>query len=456
MYIIQNALKNVVRNRGRNILLAAITLAIITTTVVTLMISNTSDRIIDEYRALFGTEVTISRNLERFIEMRNRGEAERGITITHEQYIAFAQSDLLHHSVLMNTAMVNSETVTAVGQTDAVMGGGGFVTPPTMMLQGDNWVDFANGYRLVVNGRMPEQAGEAIISTELAELNDISVGDTMRLYGVVMEQAAAFASPTIYNLTVTGIYFSEDEVNDGSIAWGGTITNRHNEILTVFDTIDNGSAGTSLIATYFLRNPSYLEAFDQELREKGLHPLFDVSTDIETYNAIVGPVEGMRDIITTFMIIVLVLGAIILILLSSIAIRERKYEIGVLRAMGMKKAKVALGLWFEMVFITIFCLIIGIGAGSIIAQPVSNTLLAQQIENAQRLQEMGGGFFTMQIGEQSRTVDTTPIDEVIVSIGVDTMLQIMLISLLLASVTGFGAIIRITKYEPIKILMERN
>jgi len=146
MYIIQNALKNIMRNKGRNILLAAITLAIITTTVVTLMISNTSDRIIAEYRSLFGTEVTISRNLERFIEMRQRGEAERGIEITHEQYIAFADSDLLHHSVLMNTAMVNSDAITAVGQTDAVMGGGGFVTAPTMMIQGDNWVDFANGY----------------------------------------------------------------------------------------------------------------------------------------------------------------------------------------------------------------------------------------------------------------------------------------------------------------------
>ncbi|MFU2108463.1 FtsX-like permease family protein [Paenibacillus larvae] len=41
----------------------------------------------------------------------------------------------------------------------------------------------------------------------------------------------------------------------------------------------------------------------------------------------------------TYIVIVLVLGAVILILLSSIAIRERKYEIGVLRAIGMKKGK---------------------------------------------------------------------------------------------------------------------
>jgi len=49
------------------------------------------------------------------------------------------------------------------------------------------------------------------------------------------------------------------------------------------------------------------------------------------YQKVVGPVEGLKKISLTFMIIVLIFGAMILMLLSSIAIRERKYEIGVLR-----------------------------------------------------------------------------------------------------------------------------
>ena len=98
MYIIQNALKNVVRNKGRNILLAAIIFAIIATTVVTLMITNTSDRIIDEYKSQFGLEVSISRNLARFIEMRQREEVGLGVDVTTAQYIAFADSDLLQYS----------------------------------------------------------------------------------------------------------------------------------------------------------------------------------------------------------------------------------------------------------------------------------------------------------------------------------------------------------------------
>ena len=448
MYIIQNALKNIARNKGRNILLGSIIFAIIATTVVTLMITNTSDRIIDEYRGQFGIEVTIERNTQTFVDMRQRGEASMGITITNEQYIAFAQSDLLQRSVIMNSAMVYSEIVTAIGQTGELTAGHGFAIAPTMQMHGNNWDDFTNGHRVLVTGEMPVRANEVIISEELAELNDISVGDTIRLYGALMEQAAAMGfAPTAYSLIVTGIYFCSAESVD---TWGSTIMIRQNEVLTVAETMP----GTQVIARYYLRHPSYLEAFEQELRAKGLHEIFDVNTDEHLFNAIVGPVEGMRGIVMTFTVVVLVLGAIILVLLSSIAIRERKYEIGVLRAMGMKKAKVALGLWSEMIIITAACLVIGIFVGSLVAQPISTELLAQQQETAQNIQD--NLFVGQAIAGLSRVVNDDPISEIDVSLGIDTILQIMLISLLLASVAGLAAISRITKYEPIKILMERN
>jgi len=448
MYIFQNALKNVVRNKGRNILLGSIIFAIIATTVVALMITNTSDRIIDEYRGQFGIEVTIERNTQTFVDMRQRGEASLGITITNEQYIAFADSDLLQRSMIMNSAMVYSETVTAIGQTEELSAGHGFVIAPTMQMHGNNWDDFANGHRVLVVGEMPVRANEVVISEELAELNGISVGDTMRLYGTVMEPAAAMGfMPPVYNLVVTGIYFCAAE----SIGtWGSTTMIRQNEVLTVSETMP----GAAIIARYYLRHPSYLQAFEEELRAKGLHEIFDVTTDEHLFNAIVGPVEGMRGIVMTFMIVVLILGAIILILLSSIAIRERKYEIGVLRAMGMKKAKVALGLWSEMIIITVVCLIIGIFVGSLVAQPISTELLAQQEENTQNIQD---AFFAgREIAGLSRVVNDDPITEINVTLGIDTILQIVVISLLLASVAGFAAISRITKFEPIKILMERN
>lgn len=54
-----------------------------------------------------------------------------------------------------------------------------------------------------------------------------------------------------------------------------------------------------------------------------------MTTDEAGYQRIVDPVEGLSKITNTFLIVVLVLGSAILILLSTLAIRERKYDISV-------------------------------------------------------------------------------------------------------------------------------
>ena len=64
-----------------------------------------------------------------------------------------------------------------------------------------------------------------------------------------------------------------------------------------------------------------------------------------------------------------------------INIRERKYEIGVLRTIGMKKIKVALQFVCELLIVCIISLMIGGIIGSLSSVKVSNMLLANEIEN---------------------------------------------------------------------------
>jgi putative ABC transport system permease protein len=93
--------------------------------------------------------------------------------------------------------------------------------------------------------------------------------------------------------------------------------------------------------------------------------------------------------------------------------------------MGMKKRKVALCLWVEVIAITCVCYVCGMLAGTILAQPVSNALWSGE-------------------GQISITLS-----------GV-TVLVIFVVSILLATIAGVISVSQITKYEPIKILMERN
>jgi putative ABC transport system permease protein len=165
-----------------------------------------------------------------------------------------------------------------------------------------------------------------------------------------------------------------------------------------------------------------------------------------------------------FLGVVLILGAVILILLSSIAIRERKYEIGVLRAMGMKKNKVAAGLLTEIVTITAVCLILGLGTGIAAAQPISDMLLENQlsqIESDDNNTAFGPRGMTTVMGQRigggpGIGSPAEALKEMDVSLNVLTIAEIMLVSLALAVLASIAGITHITKYEPIKILSDRT
>ena len=77
-----------------------------------------------------------------------------------------------------------------------------------------------------------------------------------------------------------------------------------------------------------MKSPDLLPEFEKEPRDKGLPGSYTVSTDEESYAKVVGPVEAMKGIFLTFMIVVIILGSIILALLSSITIRSGNMRSG--------------------------------------------------------------------------------------------------------------------------------
>lgn len=476
MYILKNAFRNVLRNRGRNLLMGAIIFAVIVTSVIALMISNATNGIIDDYKNRFGAEVRLEPNMQKIRDeaMANSRDGRVMITVPSiptEKYIAFGESELLQNSVYRAKTGVNSNEITAVdaelggGSGKVMMGGPGMgADEPVqfmMSLQGNKFTEFEEGTRELASGNMPKKLNECIISTDLAEANDIQVGDILSFTGELQNMEEGKKENISYKLTVVGTYYdATDEYAEGSMQ--NAFTNRRNEILTTYETVAQeikpDLLGIKVEATYYLKEPGMLDAFAKEVYSKGLPETFDVTTDEASYNKIVGPVEGLKDIAVTFMIVVLIFGGVIIALLSSIAIRERKYEIGVLRAMGMKKSKVAFGLWTEMLMITCICLAFGLGAGQLAAQPITNTLLASQIEAVEAAEsaQSGTGAMMMRPMMFSASSDAEPLSHIDVSLSLETTLQIMGIALLLASLAGLASVIRITKYEPIKILMERN
>ncbi len=431
MYILKNAWKNLYRNIGRNILMGIILFGIITASVVGVVINQSAGRMIIEYKSRFGTKVVLSPDIKKFRDLNGNLE---GKTLTNDMLISFAKSEYVKSADFMNEAGVCAvdfkEMDSEVIEAGKSFGGGGEdIGFPTAKLKGysapELIPEFTNGTRKIVEGSMFEQIGECIISEDLAIKNSLHVGDTVTVMWVQPINGQQL------KMKISGIYFDSTPKHG---TYGDDIQfpflNRRNEILSDFETVQSRFPFSEVTVSYYINSPDDVSNFETEMRQKGLPDTFYANADMKAYQKVVEPVENLRKMATIFLVVILILGSAILILMSFIAIRERRYEIGVLRSIGMKKIAVIANLVSEIFIVNAFCLTLGICAGSIVSDNIGNYFLKQQEESV--------------ISEFSARLDSQSIYTIVV------------LSILLSGVASISGISTVIRHEPIDILTERG
>ena len=299
---------------------------------------------------------------------------------------------------------------------------------------------FQNRQVQLIEGKYPETANDALISDELAKMNDLKVGDSFQAKDIHDKN---LNGKTLQEMTykISGIYHNDD-------------TNAYAEVFTKTDNLINEEYAYKplLQGTFFLSDPKDLEAFKKDAMQAGLSDYYNVKTDDIAYNAFIKPIEQMTGIANIFLVVVLVLGTTILLLLSMLAIRERKYEIGVLRAMGMKKSSIVLQMLLESLMIMVVCLILGLVIGSLIAQPVTDMMLANKLASQSGGNIMNTGNTVM----GGLATDNAPITHINAVLSAATIAQLSAIAVLLVVLASAVSSFYAMKFEPMRILRERN
>lgn len=125
----------------------------------------------------------------------------------------------------------------------------------------------------------------------------------------------------------------------------------------------------------------------QRRQKAGLSSDYTVSSaDVENYESSLVPLNNLSKFALTLLIVVLSVGAVVLVVITLLNVRERKYEIGVLTAIGVNKVKVAAQFSLELLIVTMIGLAVGAGVGAAVSVPVSNQLLDSQVEQQQSQQ----------------------------------------------------------------------
>ncbi|WP_270548478.1 ABC transporter permease [Bifidobacterium bifidum] len=221
--------------------------------------------------------------------------------------------------------------------------------------------------------------GKVIISKALADFNDLKVGDEITVTN-------PSDTSTTYTFTIGGIYKNSTSSNTSAMGpMGGTSQDADNAICTSVSTLkslgldadttandDDNNTTTQLGYTYVLGSADDYETFASDVRKAGLDDTYTVqSADVENYESSLVPLDSLAKFALTLLIVVLAVGAVVLNLFN---IRERKYEVGVLTAIGVKKVKVAAQFAIELLIVTMCGIALGVAGGAVASVPVSNQL----------------------------------------------------------------------------------
>ncbi len=514
MYILKNSLVSIIRNKGRNILIGIIILVIAASSTVTLAIRNTAKRLVKNYEESHDIIASISfdrqgmsanfkggedakkenietfNNIEAFTidDIKNYGNSEylKGF---YYLYAASLNSDSLtkatdsfEYEVEDRQTTTSSSSTTTGGNSRIGKGTGGerhttinnntttVITKSKEIFQSSRnltgdfeidgyssyeaMTDFISGTYKITDGEMITdfESLECVISSELATLNEITVGSKITLKNPTNSEKT-------YEFTVTGIYTDNSNTDDTKNMYSLSA----NKIITgsgVIDLLvqDDSSLTTNITPSFIIKSKEVVDLFIEEVKQKGLTEYYTINTNLEELENATKSIENVKTFATTFLIITLIISSIVLFVINMINIRERKYEIGVFRTIGISKFKLTIQFILELLIVSIVMLMIGATCGSYLSKPIGNMLLQNEIEDTQAKEQeisnnFGKGPMDMRFNSNKQIEEISTIDAVV---DVTIVIELLGIGILLTLISSLASMISIQRFSPLTILKERS
>jgi putative ABC transport system permease protein len=207
----------------------------------------------------------------------------------------------------------------------------------------------------ITSGKAPSGTSSenvAVLGKSLAAKNNLKVGSTFTLYGATVK--------------VAGIYDAGNTFSNGGIVMP----------LKTLQTLSSqpGEISTASVQVDSITN---VDAVAKTAKTK-LGTKADVVTPTDTSSSALTPLENIKTIATYSLIGSLVAGAIIILLTMLMIVRERRREIGVLKAIGSSNISIVTQFVTEAAVLTL----IGSAFGAVLGVFLSNPILKVMVNNS--------------------------------------------------------------------------
>lgn len=527
MYIFRNALSNIKRSKGRSILFGIIVFIIAISACLALSIREAAETTRAEGLEKLSITGSITLDMDKAIgEGQNQGERPsksemkknfQAGQLSLTELKKYSKLDSVKGFYYTGTTSVNAGKIDAVSTSEGNMGGKMMGGPGMQQESGDFTItgyssdsamtEFEEGNAKITKGKLFTEGttdNTCVISNTLAKYNDLSVGDTIKM------KSASDSSKT-FKLKIVGIY--KQTSSDSSQMQGrGMMGSNANNIYVSYNALSKIAKSADLDmntrGTYAFADYASFQKFESQAHKAGLSGKYTVeSQDVNNYERQLQPLDNLSTYAKYFLIIMLIIGGAVLLILTMFSIRERKYEIGVLAAIGMNKKKIGRQFIYEIAAISIAAIMLGGLIGSLTSVPVTNALLTatasstteesfdrggpdgggqpgqppsdqQQDQSQDQSSDQDNAQVTATSSDsgssdtQTATGDSQNgsgdqnrqgppqmrdyVDSVTSAANLQVTLEMILIGLALIAVSGTAAMTGVMKYDPLSILTTRD
>ncbi len=488
MFILKNAWISIKRNKGRNILIGIIILIIACACTITLAIKNIAVDLIDSYKSAYDKEVTISfdrANMMKEFDPSQANDRENArekfdniASYTISDVESFANSKYIEsyyytYGIGLNGNNIEKAEIESNNNMPNGFGHGkgNNISSTDFTLTGYSSLDAMSEF---ISGTytMNEIADNAwdiafdgnyvFINQELADYNDLNINDKIKLED---------EDGNTYEFEIIGIFKENDEESTDVMSMfsnsANTLVTNASAVISI--TTSNEDLNATINPTFIIDSYDNVEKLQDEFYEKGLDENFVLQTNEEIALSAVSSIENINSFATTFLALTLIIGGIVLFVINMINIRERKYEIGVLRTIGISKFKLTMQFVSELVIVSVVALILGACIGAVSSKGVSNSLLESEINSSnERTEEidrnfgganMNGGIPNRGNRDEMRGKGMPVVqayNSIDAVVDIKVLLELLGIGLSLVLISSIASMISIQRFSPLTILKERS
>ncbi|HGM1390534.1 TPA: ABC transporter permease [Clostridioides difficile] len=318
MYILNNAIKNLIRNKVHSLFSIVIILLMVLSIAISSIINLNMSIITQKYEKKLESEVSIKID-EKKVVQNDLTESLIGYDpLNLEDYLNFSKSKYVKKMSLTGNLALYVDNKKYAPSNDKKLDYNDITTNCIVMGFTDKNKSLKYYNLNISKGRVFQKDNECIVSEDFLKAGNFKVGDTISLLN-------DYNTNVKLNLNIVGVYKTKDSnklesVQDVSIY--NNILTSYNTLVTFEKRVRPESKMIYTSASFLLRDSNSRKAFEKELRNKGLSDIYKVTIDELLYHKLMAPIERLSGVVFTYTLGILVLGSILLVISSAISIKK--------------------------------------------------------------------------------------------------------------------------------------